>query len=144
MLFVLIPFVLIVLFFAIRKRRPRKKVVFVGPRGSYKTRTLFRICKGEDVRTVPTLKDYSLKYTANLDVFERVPRDSQDTSIRYGILDKNAKYFFFINSAKDVYRFDGFDVTFVYWGNKEDIKDCKETQNVLFLKGNPMVLTSLF
>lgn len=143
MLFVLIPLVLIVLFLAIRKRRPRKRIVFVGPRGSCKTRTLFRICRGEDVRTVPTLKDYSLKY-ANLDVCEQVPRDSQDTLLKYGIQDKNAKYFFFINSAKDIHRFDGFDVTFVYWGSKENIKDCKDTQNVLFLKENPMVLPSCF
>eukprot|EP00866_Antonospora_locustae_P000404 jgi/Antlo1/404/892 len=144
MLFILIPLVLIVLFFVIRKRRPRKRVVFVGPRGSYKTRTLFRICRGEDVRTVPTLKDYSLKYTANTDVCEQVPRNTQEISLKYGIQDKNAKYFFFINSVKDIHRFDGFDVTFVYWRSKEDIKDYKETQNVLFLQGNPMVLPSRF
>lgn len=143
MLILLIPLILLILFIVIRKKGSQRRIVFVGPRGSCKTRTLFKICKGEDVKTVPTLKDYSLKYKA-LDVCEQVPRESQDVPLKYGIQDKNTKYFFFINSAKDLHRFDGFDVTFVYWGNKEDIKDYKEAQNVLFLKGDPMWLPSHF
>lgn len=90
--------------------------------------------------SVPTLRDYPMRYR-NIHIREETPKKSGDLHARYNISDKNTKYFFFINSAKDIADFDGFDVTFVYSGTRDALADAEtSTRNVFFLENDPTKL----
>lgn len=139
MLVLIFPLILLLLFIILRGKRKKEKIVFVGPRGAGKTRALFKICRDIDVKTVPTTKEYALKYR-DVKIYEKPPRPSKDMQVKYGVEDKSAKYFFFINSIDDMYDFAGFDITFVYFGKKEAIHQCEIAKKVVFIDNEPRKL----
>lgn len=140
MLAIIVPFLLLVIFIILlRKKKKKRNVVFVGPRGTGKTRSLFKICRDLDVKTVPTIRDYSLEYK-NIKIYEKTPKPFKDLRLRYNIEDKQFRYFFFINSVDDIHKFNGFDVKFVYFGKKEDFLEQEATKHVVFIDNNPKKL----
>lgn len=128
---IIIPLLLLILFIKLHRKTYKKTVAFVGPRGSGKTRCLYKICRDIAVSTVPTLVSNELIYKDYI-IKEIVPIKSDDPFVKYGIDDKTIKYFCFIKSMDDVFDVKDYFIKFVYFGENN-----KFSSNVICLNNEP-------
>lgn len=127
---VIVPLIIILLFIKLNKKNKKQEFAFIGPRGTGKTTCLYKICKNQTVKTVPTLSNNEMMFN-NTVIKEIVPNKEKDPFIRYGMDDKNLKYFCFIKKEDDIFDTKDFLVKFVCLGENKGIK------NVIYLENDP-------